>query len=141
MSGDPITPTAAALQVLLDTPTIAALVDDRIYYPDAPDGRAWPYLLLDCIDAPEAAGTFTGPISTSQVWAVRVVTAEDVELAGQIAGAVNLILEGAELAIAGYRNLCCYRRRAIPPRPVKGDDGVVRYHGGGEYNIEVGEPA
>lgn len=138
---DPIAPTAAALLARLSHASIvtAGVAATSIHFPYAPSGRTWPYILLECLDAPEEDATFTGPTWTRQIWAVRVVTVEDVDQALAIASAVNDRLEGAELTISGYRHLCCMRLRATPPRPVQGDDSVIRIHAGGEYTIGVGE--
>lgn len=140
---DPITPTAIAVRTALTHASISALgvPATQIYSFLAPSNRVWPYILLECLDAPEEDRTFGGRTWTRQWWKVSVVTEEDAELALQISGAVNALLDNAEFAIAGYRNLCCLRIRPLAPRPVEGTDQVVRYHAGGEYTIGVGEPA
>lgn len=140
---DPITPAAVALRNRLDDPTIAALgVElESIYSFGVPEDRTWPYILLECLDAPEEDRTFGGRTWTRQWWKVSVVVQEDAELALEISAAIDALLEDADFAIAGYRNLCCLRIRPLAPRPVLGTDSVVRYHAGGEYTLGVGEPA
>lgn len=138
---DLINPVAVALRAKLNTAAITAHVPNaRVYWPAPPaEGRAYPYILLDCLDAP-TFGSFAAEDGSIQVWAVRVVTQDDADQASTIAAAIQSVLENAALSITGHRSLCCYRRRAIPPRPVLGTDSVNRYHGGNEYNIGVGAP-
>jgi hypothetical protein len=139
---DPINQTQIALATLLGATTaVTALLAagaSGIHFPVAPADRTWPYLLLECLDAPERDRTFGGPTWTAQKWKLSAVTIEDAPLASTIAAEVNAVLEGATLSITGFTNLCCMRTRAIPPLPVQGTDGVLRFHAGGEYEIGVG---
>lgn len=137
---DPITPAATALVAKLNHASIAALgvAATSVHYPTAPSTRTWPYIVLTCDDAPERDRTFGGPTWTDQVWSVTAVVKEDPDTAAAIAGAVNALLDEAVLTIGGGTSLVCVRRRAKAPRPVQGEDDVVRWHAGGEYQIGVG---
>jgi hypothetical protein len=137
---DPVYEAHVALLAQLSHSSISTLgvAADAIHWPTPPDDRTWPYILLDCLDAPELDRTFGGPTWTGQVWSITAVTVEDAPAASALAAAIDARIDSQSLTIPGYRHLCSLRRRAKQPMPVLGDDGVMRYHAGGEYTIGVG---
>ena len=142
---DPIRPVAVALRGILNghaSLTALGVAAGSVHWPVAPEGRTFPYVLLETVDAPEEDRTFTGATWTRQTWKVTAVTEEDASLASNIAGAVHALIEGAELTLTGYRCMeTPTRLRAIPPMPTEGTDGKVRFKAGADYEIGVGETA
>lgn len=138
--GDVVYEAHTAIYNRLNTASVTGLLEagsSGIHWPSAPATRTWPYLLIECLDAAERDRTFEAATWTEQIWSITGVTVEDAPAASAIAYAVHQRLELAELTISGYRNLCCFRRRAKQPRPVIGEDGVLRFHAGAEYTIGV----
>lgn len=124
---DTITPTATAIRTVLAAYTsLTALVSTRIYLSAAPDGAAYPHVIMQPQPAYEQDATHDGLSWQPQQWDIYAI-ADGADSANTIAGHVAAALNGTRLTIGSGTSLVVRRFGTMPATRTRLSDTISKY--------------
>lgn len=126
---DTITPTATAIRTaMISASAVTNLVGQRIYLEAAPNGAAYPHVVMSCAAAPEADATHADLSWQPQQWDIYAV-ADTADAANAIAGAVAGVLSGSRLTVGAGSTLVVRRQGSMPAKRTRLSDSIAKFMG------------
>jgi hypothetical protein len=119
---------------------LAAVVSDRVYHAQAPEGATFPFVIFAMLSAVDVQGVGTARIQSNPLFQVKVVTQGAPDADGRTAvDRIDAVIGQAVRQVQGGHTISARREGVISyvePQPAA---GVLFHHNGGLYRLYISD--
>jgi hypothetical protein len=119
---------------------LAAVVEERVYHAQAPEGATFPLVIFTMMSEADVQGVGTARILANPLFQVKVVTkgAPDAD-ARTVADRIDEVVGKAVRQVQGSHTISARREGAISYVEQQPQSGAVFHHNGGLYRLYISD--